>query len=272
MRIFLNNLWRNQRALLTSGAVFAVALLILAIVSLFDSTQILGVNRWIKPMKFFLSIAVYFWTIAVFLYFLRGREKAKKVIAYGVIALLSGEMILIVMQVLRGTTSHFNHSTRFDDAVFSAMGLMIVVNTFLIIYLTYLYFRAEIDLPKSIVWGMRLGLLIFLAASFEGGYMSAQIGHAVGAADGGAGLPFVNWSTEAGDLRVAHFFGMHAFQVVPLFALMLEQLKKRFSPVRPLAFTVLFAALYFASFTLAFVQALKGKPLLGKEITITGKK
>ncbi|HEX9961693.1 MAG TPA: hypothetical protein VGB00_12205, partial [Pyrinomonadaceae bacterium] len=178
----------------------------------------------------------------------------------------------IVMQAARGTTSHFNNSSAFDGADFSAMGLMIVVNTFLIIYLTYLYFRADFRLPDAVVWGMRLGLILFLLASFQGGYMSAQTGHAVGAADGGAGLPFVNWSTEGGDLRVAHFIGMHALQAIPLFALMLVRLQKRFSPIRPLALTFLFALLYCAAFTLVFVQALKGKPLFGREIIVAPKK
>jgi hypothetical protein len=119
---------------------------------------------------------------------------------------------------------------------------------------------------------MRLGLIIFLLASFEGGYMSAQIGHAVGVADGGAGLPFVNWSTEGGDLRAAHFVGMHAFQAIPLFSFMLVRLQKRFKPVRPTAITIIFSLLYFATFYLVFVRALQGKPLLGNEIVVIQKK
>ena len=149
---------------------------------------------------------------------------------------------------------------------------MIVVNTFLLIYLTILYFRGEVNLPKAIVWGMRFGLIIFLLASFEGGYMSAQIGHAVGVADGGAGLPFVNWSTEGGDLRAAHFVGMHAFQAIPLFSLMLVRLRKRFESIRPTTLTIIFSLLYFATFSSIFVQALRGKPLLGREIVVTQKK
>jgi hypothetical protein len=182
-----------------------------------------------------------------------------------------GENILIVVQAARGTKSHFNFTTPLDSMIFGMMGLMIMFNTMLVFYLAYLYFRAEIDLPKALIWGFRLGVLVFLFGSIQGGYMSSQTGHSVGLADGGAGLPLVNWSMEGGDLRIAHFVGLHALQAIPLFALMLVLLQKRFSPIRPTALTFVFSALYFASFTIVFMQALKGKPLLGKEIIVTRK-
>jgi hypothetical protein len=253
-----NTLIKNQRPLLLAGVAGLILFLVVAMLSLFDSTQILGINRWIKPMKFASSITIYFLTLAVYLHLLNGYEKAKKIIAWGVIVLMTGELFLIVMQAARGTTSHFNITTAFDGAVFSAMGLMIFVNSLLVFYLMVLYFRAEINLPNAIVWGLRLGLIIFLVASFEGGYMSAQTGHAVGVKDGGAGLPFVNWSNEGGDLRVAHFIGLHAFQAIPIASLIFARLQKNFSTVLTFAFSIL----YFVSFSFVFVQALLGKPLL----------
>lgn len=131
-------LWQKQRALIAAGFGFLALLIVLGIISLFDSQQILGINRWIKPMKFASSIAIFLFTLAIYLNFLRGYERASRIIAAGATAMLVGEIILIVMQAARGTTSHFNVKTVFDNIVFSLMGLMILINTLLIIYLTYL--------------------------------------------------------------------------------------------------------------------------------------
>jgi hypothetical protein len=254
---------KNQLPLLLAGAACLILFLVLAVLSVFDSTEILGINRWIKPMKFASSVMIYFLTVAVYLKFLNGYERAKNLIERGVIVLMAGELFLIVMQAARGMTSHFNVTSSFNAAVFAAMGFMILINTLLIIHLTVLYFRAEINLPTAVVWGMRLGLILFLVASLEGVYMSAQIGHSVGVKDGGAGLPFVNWSREGGDLRVAHFIGLHALQAIPLASLAFVYLQKRFSTIQPTIMTVAFSILYFVSFSFVFVQALLGKPLIG---------
>ncbi len=72
------DLWHNQRALMAAGFAFVALLIVLSVLSLFDSQQILGINRWIKPSKFASSIAIYFITLAVYLNFLRGFEKSKK--------------------------------------------------------------------------------------------------------------------------------------------------------------------------------------------------
>ena len=247
-----------QRPLIVAGVIFFALFLVLAVVAVFDQTEIAGVNRWIKPMKFTLSPAVYLWTLAVYLHFIEGRERARRAIAFGVIAMMAGEIALIITQAARGTTSHFNLATPLDGFIFAAMGWMILANTFLMIYLLALYFRAPVRLPRSILWGMRLGIALFLLACVEGGVMSVMLRHSVGVPMGGEGLPFVNWSTRGGDLRVAHFVGLHALQAVPFFALTLEKYRVR-APVRA---TFLFAALYAALFTFVFVQAMRGNSIL----------
>jgi hypothetical protein len=253
----IQELFNKQRPLMITGVGFILLFAVLTIISVFDSTEITGVNRWVKPMKFAVSIALYLLTLAIYLYFIDGRERAKGAIGWGAIVTLVGEIVLIVMQAMRGTTSHFNVQTgAFNSLVFGTMGWLILINTVLIIYLLVLYFRAEINLPASIVWGMRLGIVLFLLASAEGGYMSVILRHSIGVSDGGAGLPFVNWSTKGGDLRAAHFVGMHAFQTIPFFAYTME----RYNIKSATLWTMIFAAVYFLSFTFVFVQAMFGRP------------
>lgn len=253
---------QKQTALATMGLGFVVLFMILAAISLFDSTQILGINRWIKPMKFASSIAIFLFTVAVFLNFVRGFEQSKFIIAWAAILTMVGEIIIIIAQAARGTTSHFNTKTGIDGALFGLMGMMIALNTLAAIYLLYVYFVAETDLPAAVVWGVRLGMILFLIASAEGGVMISQLSHSVGVKDGGAGLPFVNWSTQGGDLRIAHFIGIHAMQVVPVAAVVFVRLQNRLWRFSPTILTFTFALVYFAAVNFFFIQAMHGQPLL----------
>ncbi|MBC7797316.1 MAG: hypothetical protein H7Z37_10625 [Pyrinomonadaceae bacterium] len=222
-------------------------------------------------MKFASSIVVYLATLAVYLQCLRGHETSKSVIAWTAILTMLGEIVLIIMQTVRGTPSHFNNTSAFNSTVFTIMGSLIVINTLMIIWLTILYFQADLDLPTALAWGMRLGLVVFVIGSVEGGYMATQIGHTVGASDGGRGLPFVNWSVTNGDLRVAHFFGLHAFQIIPLAALLFLYLRDKLALPSPTLLTIAFAIVYFGAFNLLFVQAFLGKPLISETSLVAGK-
>ncbi len=104
------DLWRNQRALTTAGFGFFLLLIVLAIASLFDSQQILGINRWIKPMKFAGSIAIFLWTLAIYLRFLKRREKAVRLISWGTIAMQIGEIVLIILVILPFSFSSKRHN------------------------------------------------------------------------------------------------------------------------------------------------------------------
>lgn len=254
----ISKLLSEQRPLMVAGIISFLGFLVTALLTQIDSTQILGIDRWIKPAKFFISIAIFVWTIAIYLYFLKGHGFFSRIASWGMILVFAVEMTAIVGQAARGTTSHFNVSNAFDGAVFTMMGVAIALNTIIVGVLTYFYFRAEFDLSPTILLGMRLGLFLFLIGSIEGGYMASQTGHTVGAVDGGPGLPITNWSTIAGDLRVAHFLGLHSLQAVPLFALVADQFDFRSSRT----LTAGFAASYVVFLAATYLQAVIGKPLL----------
>ena len=83
-------------------------------------------------------------------------------------------------------------------------------------------------------WAIRPGRLITVLGAATVGLMpgptAAQLTESkatgrftlVGAPDGGPGLPTTGWSAEHRDLRLPHFFGLHAMQILPLFVLVLK--------------------------------------------------
>lgn len=251
-----NELLRRNRMLATAGAVFAALFFVLAIVSLLDSTQVLGINRWIKPIKFSVSIAAYLWTMAWLSGHLEGERKRVRVIALVIIVTMVAEIVPIVGQAARGRLSHFNVATPFDGAVFGFMGVMIALNTLLNGAFLALFLKPRPGLAPGYLWGIRIGLLIFIVFSAEGALMASRLAHSVGVADGGPGLPFVNWSTRGGDLRVAHFFGIHALQALPVTGYLFSR-----SGSHAVALTILTGVLYACAAVALLAMALMGKPL-----------
>jgi len=86
--------------------------------------------------------------------------------------------------------------------------------------------------------------------------MSQQPGHAVGTIGGHA--PLFGWNRSGGDLRVSHFFAIHAMQLVPLAGLFAASLAPRLRIPAVLLAAVLVTAASVAS----FLQALAGEPFL----------
>ena len=74
------------------------------------------------------------------------------------------------------------------------------------------------------------------------------------------GLPFLDWSRGHGDLRVAHFFALHALQVFPLAGISLARTRLR--QYQQVLGTCLFAAAYAGAVWWMFAEAMRGHPLL----------
>jgi hypothetical protein len=182
---------------------------------LVDTREVLGINLWIKPIKFEISVIFFVWTLAWILEHAPVPPRPKRAISGLVCLSMVVEMAVIVGQAARGRMSHFNADSPLDSAAFGLMGIFIAVNTVAVAWTLWLY-RGSPALAPAVTWGVRLGLVLFLMGSLEGFLMIANRAHTVGAPDGGPGLPFLNWSTRFGDLRPAHFAGLHGIQILPL--------------------------------------------------------
>jgi len=226
-----------------------------------DDRMLTGLNVWVKPMKFSISGGIYILT-AGFLITLYPFSKRKRNIVNNIISWsLAIEIIIVVLQAARGVRSHYNQSSLFDGILFGMMGLFISIIVFTMIFFIVETIRLRLNTPRPVQWAILLGWLVVLFGSWVGGQMIGQMSHNVGVPDGGEGLPWINWSTIAGDLRIAHFFGLHGIQIIPLFAWILTN-KWKASIKAKNGVVILFGLLYASWIALTFYQAKLGMPLV----------
>lgn len=235
---------------------FSMALLLAAIcfavLTRMSTLEVNGVNAWNKPLKFALSIAFFLLAMIWFTGDLPGFNTT--LFTWVNVVLFAFEMVYIAVQAGRGEASHFNQSTPFYATMYALMGLAATAATLYAAYVGYLYFTTPLPhLTPGYLWAVRLGILIFVIFSLEGAVMGSRLTHSVGLSDVNQTLPFLKWNTTAGDLRVAHFVGMHALQVLPLLAWL------GLSNPRWIAVV---AAFYFTLATAVLVQALQGRPVM----------
>lgn len=215
MRTVLADARRGHPGIYGLTVAMAALALVTAVLALVDQRELLGAPLWFKPLKFSLSIALYGAALGWMLS--RLPRGAMRRTGWIITAGIWLEMVIIVGQAVRGVRSHFNDDSVFDALLFAVMGATITVVWLatLAIALRFLRERSDDRVTSSAV---RLGLLVGLAGMAVGFLLSANGGHAVGVPDGGPGLFLVGWSTTGGDLRIGHFVGMHALQVLPLLA------------------------------------------------------
>jgi hypothetical protein len=237
------------------GMLHWILLAVVLVAMAFDHRELVGINIWVKPAKFLISSGIYLWTLGWLLNYVEAPIVARSSLGTIASLILFLENIAIIGQSIRGERSHFNISTSFNAAIFSIMGIMIALNTILLIVLLWWFFTKAAPMPAGALWGCRLGVLLAVLASFEGAYMAQSLAHTVGMKDGGPGVPFLNWSTQAGDLRISHFIGLHGLQVLPLGGFLLSEFGAS-------AGVFILALFHYGAFALTLLQALAKKPLL----------
>ncbi|ANW21008.1 hypothetical protein [Streptomyces clavuligerus] len=270
-----------HRPLLLTAALLTALTAVCAIGLAVDDRTLTGAPIWLKPFKFSVSFLIY----ALSLAWMLSRSARARRLGHGagtvVAAAVVVEMAIIVTQTVRGRRSHFNTETPLDSTLFTVMGNTIVVLWAASLVVAVLLIRSPLA-DRAGALALRLGALIALAGAALGFLMTRSTpgqradlragedpttvgAHSVGVPDGGPSMPLTGWSTTGGDLRIPHFVGLHALQLLPLLAFGLTLLAARLPRLRAahtgprLVLTA--GAAYAALVALTTWQALRGQPL-----------
>ena len=256
---------RRRQPLLWGFAVVLAAMMVPTFVAaLLDDRLLSGISVWSKPLKFELAMTLYFATLAWFWGYLpeSGRD-GRFMNGYAVATVVAGamEIAYIILQASRGVASHFNNNTPVEAIAYSAMGGGAILMTGMSLVLGIALARNVRAGPApafrlAVVLGL---VLTFVLGAGAGIVIAVNNSHWVAAAHTDAGgFPLFGWTRTGGDLRVGHFFGIHAMQILPLFALLVGPHRRHGRAI------VWIGAAAFTAFTVATtVQALLGQPFLG---------
>ena len=275
----LHRSWALNRPLTVLGVAMGLTLAAATAGLVLDPRVITGQPAWLKPAKFAVSIAIYSFTLVWLLGFVRGHGRWVGLVSWATAVALLGEMVVLVLQVVRGTASHFNVATPLDAALWNTMGGLIVVVWLMGLLAAALLLVQRFPEPVF-AWGLRLGLAVALAGMAAGLLMTsptppqraaARAGqgqpiagaHSVGVPDDGPGLPVVGWSTTGGDLRVGHFVGLHGLQALAVAGWLLSRppAARRLRRGHRVALVWLAGLGYSGLLALVVWQALRGQPL-----------
>lgn len=253
-----------------AAAGFAMAALAVptALAWLIDDRQFESVDTWVKPLKFEISVALYLLTLAVILPHAGDRFRASwagRYIVWPVIVPIILEVLYIAWRASRLEASHYNRDDWIGIALYAAMGIGAVMFTIAPGLLAYgLARRDAAPMPEVVRWSLVVGLALTCVLGLaSGAILSASAsGHYVGVVpQAHRTVPFFGWSLTVGDLRVAHFLGLHALQIIPAVGLLLWLATRRSKP--GLVALGAISAAYAAVTATALIAALQARPLLG---------
>jgi hypothetical protein len=127
------------------------------------------------------------------------------------------EVSLITMQKWRGVASHFNAATAFDRTVFNLMGTLIMIVAIIILIVTVRSFKVLNAIPEMKL-AIRAGLLFLNLTNVLGIILIAYGNYIMRVSPGHA----PNIFGQAGMMKVPHGLAIHAIQVLPILAWLLN--------------------------------------------------
>ena len=230
----LSRLWHNSAPFTLLGLAMLVTLSANLIGLATGHRVITGAPAWLKPAKFSISTAIFAFTMPWISGNIRVWPRVISIARRAIALAFAIEIAIIDAQAARGVASHFNEATPLDAALYATMAATIAILWISLAIVTLALFRQSFA-DAGFGWSLRLGTAVTLVGASLGAVMTpptaAQLeqarstgaaptvgAHTVGAPDGGRGLPVTAWSANHGDLRIAHFFGLHGLQLIPLLA------------------------------------------------------
>jgi hypothetical protein len=213
--------------------------------SLFDDTQVSGKNAWLLPMKYYLSIGIFIWSMGWYLYYLNNTVQ-KNVLIIGFLLTTFIQTSVVLLQSVRGVSSFYNPQSPFDKLVF---GFQTVSHIFFILFIvvtTFLfYFQKKNAISQHFTWGIRMGMVIFLVGIIIGVCMLIQNYYANGINN--VFLENVGLSKQKhGNVKISFFLGIHGLQIIPLLSYYFFQNKRQ---------VINFTLLYFILLVVFFLMA-----------------
>ncbi len=250
----LRELLKRHRILTLFGIALLTAMVPTAIALGLDDRMLRGVSVWLKPLKFMLSIGVLSLTTAWFIGHLpRHHRRGRWVTAVAAMVIGAGafELAYITVQAARGLGSHYNVTDTFHAVMYPLMGLGAIVLTASQPLLAWLLWRhPDARIPPVYRASVLAGLVLtFVLGGGVGALLSGLQPPAV------AGMSFLGWSPSSGDLRPAHFLGIHSEHLLPAAGLLLAT----FLPTRGRAWLAVLALLHLMVFGALVVVAVSAR-------------
>jgi hypothetical protein len=204
--------WRGDAVLMTFACMLFASMVPMAFGLALDGRELRGVSVWLKPLKFALSLGLLAWTVAYFAVLVdAGRSRALAVVRWTLIAMAGFELSYITLQAALGQASHYNVGDAFHGAMYSLMGIGAVLLTATQAHLAWLVARHA---RPGIHPVYRLSVVLGLVLAFALGTLAGGALSGLQPPDASA-VPVFGWHL-VGDLRPAHFVGLHAAQGLPL--------------------------------------------------------
>jgi hypothetical protein len=255
-------LYARQPQLAEFGGLLLAIMVPALVANYLDPRTLNGVGVWVKPLKFMASVSLYTLTTAWLIGDLpRERRDSPVVRAIVAVVIAAGtfEVGYITLQGALGQASHFNNDSTFHVVMYALMGLGALALNATALPLAWQFARHGDALPPAYRLATVIGLVLtFVAGAGAGIAISQHEGSTFGALAGGAVLPVVGWSATGGDLRIPHFLGVHAQQVLPLAGALIAMWRVPFGRAAVWLLTAGYAAAIVNAFRLAYA----GVPLL----------